>query len=156
MTVERGQRHFTRHPSLRTSIEVGGICRTRRGLRLTFRAALLVLMVAVSPMTLNAAETYSFGRTSFTSEMWINGGAIFKDVRLVEVEMISNGAFRFEVVDPSGKILSTRTDKNGAGWHTFSFSSGMGPPPGPGPYKLRFVNVDPGERQIKSGNVVGK
>lgn len=97
---------------------------------------------------------YSFGKTTFAKFVWINSGSLFSNVTLVEVEMINVGAFKLEVVNKAGVVISSGS-RNKLGWSTFDFISGMNPPvvSGMSPYKLRFVNAAPGTRQIKQGQV---
>lgn len=97
---------------------------------------------------------YSFGKTSFKNSVWLNNGQNFTDVGLVEIEMINSGAFRLEVVNAQGAVISSgkRPNPNG-GWHTFSFSGGIIPPVLSGTYRLRLVNEAPGTREALQGQV---
>lgn len=97
---------------------------------------------------------YQFGRSAFTDFLWLKNGGLFSNVTLVEVETLQKGAFRLEVVNPSGQVISSST-RDASGWNTFDFMAGMNPPviPGMSPYKLRFVNASPGEKKLLQGQV---
>ena len=92
------------------------------------------------------------GAGSFADSVWINNGKEYSNIRFVELEMETDGAFKFQIVSPDGTVIRERRDENG-GWHVFNFDSGMGAPVGRGPYKFRLVNDAPGTRKIHGGNV---
>ena len=96
---------------------------------------------------------YEFGAAEFKDFVWIRQGTEFSNVSLVELEMISTGAFRLEVVR-GGNVISSGARVN-AGWSTFDFRSGMNPPvvSGMSPYQLRFMNASPGLKKIKHGQI---
>lgn len=107
-----------------------------------------------------AADTvplpYQFNGGTFRDYLWLKEGALFANVKLVDVEMVNGGAFALEVVDLQGRVIS-KGERASAhpGWSTFDFSAGMNPPvvSGMSPYKLRFVNRTVGKRSIRSGSV---
>jgi hypothetical protein len=97
---------------------------------------------------------HEFGRMTFSTSAWIDGGALLSGVRLVEIEMVTPGAFGLEVHDAAGTVISrgSRANPNG-GWSTFDFLAGMNPPVRGGRYRLKLVNEAPGERQVRFGRV---
>ncbi|GAA3984556.1 hypothetical protein [Hymenobacter antarcticus] len=98
-------------------------------------------------------EHYSIPKSSFSNFLWINDGALFDNVTLIEIEMTNGGAFRLEMLDKNDKILSKGSRENPrGGWHTFTPSQ-MQPPVQSGPYKLKLVSEAPGIRKIHGGNV---
>jgi hypothetical protein len=141
---------------------IHGICNKLCGPDVLSHVQRLVLWFVVAAVTAFTSTStvadstpYKFGQTSFSDSVWIHDGALFKNTKLVEVEMTNAGAFKFQIMDPEGKVLRERLEPNPkGGWHTFDFNSGiMGAPPGPGPYKFRFVNAASGVREIHGGNV---
>lgn len=108
-------------------------------------------------------HVYTFGTTSVSNFVWLNNGALFSNVVQVEVEAITAGGFRLEVVSPAGKLLSYGWRVNGqGGWHVFDFNVnmkslvGQTPPylsPYISPYKLRLVNFSPNRLFFKHGAV---
>jgi hypothetical protein len=97
---------------------------------------------------------YNFGASSFKNELSINGGALFSNVRLVEVDMGNAGAFRLEVVGAAGNVLAVAHRPNAHGGNqTFDFTGGeivfqaLN-------YALRFWNEAPGTRAVLSGSVL--
>lgn len=99
---------------------------------------------------------YYFKDTTFSSFVWLNKGAAFSNVNVVEIEMNNAGAYALEVVGMAGAVISSGSrDNPHGGWSTFDFGAGMNPPvvSGMSPYKLRLVNRAPGTRNVKQGQV---
>ena len=95
---------------------------------------------------------HHFRSGTFKSLLWINGGDLFYDPNLVNVEFATAGAYMFRVADAEGKVkLDIEHDNAHAGWTSFHLPSwGIHG----GDYKLGFVNAAEGVVQkIKWGDV---
>jgi hypothetical protein len=71
------------------------------------------------------SQNYSFGAATFSSFIWLKGGALFKNPNFLEIEMTTSGRYGVEVHRPDGSIAcSAQRDNPHAGWHTFHFRQG--------------------------------
>jgi hypothetical protein len=101
-------------------------------------------------------KTYHFGATSFSNFVWLNGGALFRNPTILEVEMVTSGAYRVEILD-AGEALVAKSyprDNLHGGWEVFNFGGAGGefvPPIPEGNFKIRLVNLGTGTRQAHQG-----
>lgn len=115
---------------------------------------LLLVLVGSLVSAQTSEQVYKFTETSFATFMWIKGGDLFTNPKLVEVEMTNAGTFALEVYDSSDHLISKGERENlHGGWSTFDFHSGMTPLVFAGKYKLKLVNRSSGVRQVKQGQV---
>lgn len=94
------------------------------------------------------SQTYNFGKSSFTNELWIANKRVFTKPNLVNVEFTTSGAWDWIISDPAGIIIKT-IRYTGGGWTSIHFPSlGLY-----GDYSIGFKNASPGKQEIYQGDV---
>lgn len=101
----------------------------------------------VSPL---AELEYQFGESEFKNYVWLKDGVYFKNPSALDVEIITDGPFRAEVVDSNGVVKDSVTFDRDYGpnrsWKTIYFGGYED-----GFYRVRLVSADGKTQKIKQG-----
>lgn len=95
-------------------------------------------------------QTHHFNSGSFVQELWIANKKVFANLKDVDVEFITSGAFDWVIADAAGNEVRTdrRTNPTG-GWTSINLPSlGLY-----GDYSIGFRNVSDEEKKVKQGDV---
>lgn len=100
------------------------------------------------------AQDYRFGKTEFSTHVWLDKGRLFKNPNFLEIEMTTSGKFRVEVQRSTGDVVCS-AERDHAGWCTFSFRAGgeCGAGVPNGDYKILLRNLAAGVREAKAGRL---
>jgi len=95
------------------------------------------------------SQTYEFKAGSFNNELWMGEKRVFKNLISVDVEFLTAGKWEWVIADAKG-IVVKNVPHDGGGWTSIHLPTlGLY-----GEHSIGFHNLSPGEKKIRSGEVV--
>lgn len=114
---------------------------------------LMTTMASSNPYPYGNYTGYDFGKTSFSSYIWVKGGGTFKNLDTIDMENSSGQSISVEVYDSAGKYYGKGVTVKGGGWRSVNFESAGILPKGKS-YKIKLVNLGSGTVTLKQGTVL--
>jgi len=110
-------------------------------------------IITEQTVTAQSIKTYSFGNTTFSNYVWINGGYYFYNPGIFEFELINRPeAVAVEVYKPGQVYAGKVVWRNVTNWAALDWRDTT-LVKHPGSYAFRFKNDGSGTVQIKQGNL---
>ncbi|GLH62508.1 hypothetical protein [Parageobacillus sp. G301] len=110
-------------------------------------------IITEQTVTAQSIKTYSFGNTTFSNYVWINGGYYFYNPGIFEFELINRPeAVAVEVYKPGQVYTGKVVWRNVTNWASLDWRDTT-LVKHPGSYAFRFKNDGSGTVQIKHGNL---